>query len=194
MTDEGLIKLQEAADLCAVSSGTLRRWIEEEGMPLHRPREGAAVHWKDLHKCLLRRGLPIPPELEKGPRILLVDDDADLLLVMVDLFEGLWGKARIATARDGQRGLKKLFDLRPDLLVTDIQMPNLSGIELCRWARQNRDLSHTRILAITAYHDPQKNRAALESGVDEYIRKPFAPDELLASAVRLLGPAPSRSC
>lgn len=187
MEKSGLIGLAEAAQLCGIGAQTLRRWIEEDGMPLRRLPKGHGVHWKDLHKCLVRRKLPIPEGLRDGPRLLLVDDDPALLLMLVDSLEGLWEKASIGTARDGRRGLEKLMEQRPDLLVTDIEMPGLSGIELCRWARQDPELIHTKILAITGRHGAEYSRDALDSGADEYITKPFSPDELRQAAVRLLG-------
>jgi CheY-like chemotaxis protein len=183
----GLIGLTEAAKACGVSLHTIHRWVEEDGVPLRRLPHGHGLHWKELHKCLVRRGLPFPEGLATGPRVLLVDDDPDLLLMMVDAMEWMFEKASIGTAQDGQRALEKLLSLRPDLLITDIEMPRLSGLELCRRVRQERELDHTKILAITGHHGPRFSMAALDSGADEYLVKPFAPDELRKAAVRLLG-------
>jgi len=187
MEKSGLIGLSRAAELCGIGASTLRHWIEEDGVPLRRLPPGRAIHWKDLHKCLVRRKLPIPEGLRGGPRLLLVDDDPDLLLTLVDSLDGLWEKASIGTARDGRRGLEKLLERRPDLLVTDLEMPGLSGVELCRCVRSNPEFVHMKILAITGRHGSQYSRTVLDSGADEYLPKPFTPDELRQAAVRLLG-------
>ncbi len=181
------LTFREAADLCAVDARTLRRWAAEDGLSLGRREGRVALHWRDLHKSLQRRKLPVPPGLDSGPKLLLVDDDPDQLLLMVDSLEGVRSRARIATARDAKGAREKLLRLHPDLLVLDLGLPDASGLELCRWARGERDLARLKVLAVTGHHDPARNREALASGADEYLTKPFVPEELAASAERLLG-------
>jgi len=183
----GLVGLAEASKLCGVAVATLRRWIEEDGIPLRRLPRDRALHWRELSGCLRRRDLPIPEGLRSGPLLLLIDDDPDLLLVMVKALEWMCDKASIGTARDGRRGLERLEELHPDLLVTDLELPGLTGLELCRRVRRNPEMAHTKILAITGHHGSRYSRSVLDSGADEYLVKPFAPEELRSAAVRLLG-------
>lgn len=187
MSRAGLIVLKEAEQLCQVSSKTIRRWVEEDGMPLTRLERKTAIHWKELHKCLLRRGLPIPPELESGPRILLVGTESDSLILLIDTLEGLWEKARVATAGTREKGLHKLMELRPQLLIVDLQLPNLAAIELCRWIRQTPELANTKILAVMDREDLQTTRTALETGADEYLTRPLTSEAIGDCATRLLG-------
>ncbi|MDE2313419.1 MAG: response regulator [Elusimicrobia bacterium] len=186
------MSVREAAKLCGVGGRILRSWLREDAAPLHRGPEGDLIHWKDLRKSLQRRGVPVPGAVDSGPRIVVADDNPDQLLVIVEVLEGLWKRARVATAKDGEKALAKIADFRPDLLITDIEMPGLSGIELCRRVLQNREHYGMRILAITGYDREGRNILAFESGVDEYLKKPFSPEDLRQSAVRLLGLFPDR--
>ena len=192
MEKDGLMSVREAAKLCGVSGKILRSWLGEDAAPLHRGPEGDLIHWKDLRKSLRRRGLPVPGAVDSGPRIVVADDNPDQLLVVVEVLEGLWSRARVATARDGEKALAKIADFHPDLLITDIEMPGLSGLELCSRVLQNRELYGMKILAITAYDSAERNQLAFESGVDEYLKKPFSPADLRQSAARLLGLFPDR--
>lgn len=187
MVQSKLIALKEAGGLCGIGPGKLRRWVYEDGVPLHRFPDGPCLLRIDLLKCLMRHGRGIPPSLADSPKVLLVEDDPDMLLVMVEALEGLSGKISVGTAADGRRGLKKFMDFRPDLIVTDIQMPGFSGMELCRWICQNKEIYPVKILAITGQPGEKSRQGALESGADEYLTKPFTPEELRQVVLRLLG-------
>ncbi len=182
--------LKEAASLCATAVATVRRWIEEDRLTLHRRPGATLVHWKDLRKCLARRGLPVPDGLRTGPVILLVEDDPDQLFVLVESLDGLWEKTRVATAKTGLSALSKLEALKPDLLVTDVALPELDGFELCRRARANRDLPRIKIIVLSGLQEVNTGPAALNCGADEFLPKPAGPDEIRAAALRLLGPGP----
>jgi DNA-binding response OmpR family regulator len=123
-----------------------------------------------------------------------VDDEPDLLKLVVWMLKAMLPGASIRTATDGRRAAAKLSEFRPDLLVTDLRLPGMTGNELCRLVRERRELARTRILAMTAYDDPKTSREALESGADVYLAKPFSAEELRRAAARLLGaePAPRR--
>lgn len=187
MAQSTLIALKQASDLCGIRPEKLRRWVCEEGVPLHRFPEGPCILRIDLFKCLIRHGRAIPPSLAGSPKVLLVEDDPDMLLVMVEALEELSGKISVGTAADGRRGLKKFMDFRPDLIVTDIQMPGFSGMELCRWICQNKEIYPVKILAITGQPGDKSRQGALESGADEYLAKPFTPEDLRRVVLRLLG-------
>lgn len=187
MVDFKLIALKEASGLCGISPARLRRWIYEDGVPLHHFPDGFRLRRVDLLKCLIRHGRTIPSSLTPSSKVLLVEDDPDMLLVMVDALECLSGKINIATAADGRKGFKKFMDFRPDLIVTDIQMPGLSGIELCRWICQNKEIFPVKILATTGHSGGRGRESALESGADEYLLKPFSPEQLREAVLRLLG-------
>lgn len=120
-------------------------------------------------------------------KILVVDDDSGLLTLMVDGLRHMGISLSVSTAQDTHHAVQKLLSVLPDLLVTDLQLPDGSGIDLCAFCRANRELTHTKVLAITGHHSAITNWKALDHGADEYLRKPFTPDELRQAVKRLLG-------
>ncbi|HEU5200770.1 MAG TPA: response regulator transcription factor [Ktedonobacterales bacterium] len=110
-------------------------------------------------------------------RILLVDDEPDLLEVASTIFTLHWGQSEILCASDGEEGLKRFFDDEPDLMILDVSMPRLSGLDVLRRVRQ---VSTIPIILLTVKGDELDKVRGLELGADDYITKPFGHLELLA--------------
>ncbi|QED27354.1 response regulator transcription factor [Microvenator marinus] len=109
--------------------------------------------------------------------IMVVDDNADIRNVVVATFENEgWSAVGVS---DGPTALKKLEDLRPDLVVLDILMPGMSGIDVCREIRQR---SSVPIVFLSARDEDVDRIVGLEIGADDYVTKPFNPRELVARA------------
>jgi len=116
------------------------------------------------------------------PTILIVDDDERLLKMLQRTlnYEGL----NVVTATDGRQALALLYQWQPDVVILDWLMPEMSGIQVIRQLRQDRD--QTMILMLTARDAIQNRVEGLESGADDYLVKPFAPAELVARVHALL--------
>ncbi|OGO30781.1 MAG: DNA-binding response regulator [Chloroflexi bacterium RBG_16_56_11] len=114
-------------------------------------------------------------------RILVVDDDPEILSVVRRglAYEGY----TVDTATDGAEALSKSREKEPDLVLLDVMMPGMDGIEVARRLRQGGDVP---ILMLTAKGTVADKVAGLESGADDYLVKPFAFDELLARVKALL--------
>jgi two-component system response regulator CpxR len=107
--------------------------------------------------------------------VLLIDDDIELCALMRDFFTP-HGFA-LETVHDGQRGLARAFDGGFDLIVLDVMLPLLDGFEVLRQIRRR---SAIPIIMLTARTEQADRIAGLESGADDYLPKPFGPEELLA--------------
>jgi len=118
-----------------------------------------------------------------APLVLVVEDNPDMLRFIAST---LSSEYRVEVATDGQRGLERARALAPDLIVTDIMMPQLSGDELVREIRAHDDLASTPIIVLTAKADDELRVRLLGQGAQDYIGKPFAADELLARARNLV--------
>src|SRR5215218_4471541 len=109
-------------------------------------------------------------------RALVVDDEASLsdLLQMALRYEG-W---EVKTAADGQQALKTAREFRPDVIVLDIMMPNVNGLETIRRLRANGD--DMPVLFLTAKDSVDDRIVGLTSGGDDYVTKPFSLEEVVA--------------
>ena len=109
------------------------------------------------------------------PRILVVDDEPQLTRV---LRTGLKSRGfDVRAAADGLAGLEAFNDWHPDLVITDLAMPNVDGLELCR---RLRAISQVPIIVLSAKGEEKTKVEALDLGADDFVTKPFGIDELLA--------------
>src|SRR5689334_14117144 len=107
--------------------------------------------------------------------VLLIDDDARLSSMLTEYFAQ--HDVQVAHARDGRAGLSKLEQGGFDLVLLDLTMPGLDGLEVCRRIRKK---SRIPIVMLTARGDETDRVVGLELGADDYVPKPFGPRELLA--------------
>lgn len=113
-------------------------------------------------------------ELERA-KILVVDDELQIARVLKTTLSAR-GYA-IRTAIDGDDALLVMKSWSPDLLITDLRMPNVDGVELCRQVRMN---SAIPIIVLSVRNEERNKVEALDAGADDYVTKPFSRDELLA--------------
>ena len=121
---------------------------------------------------------------KRGKRILLVDDDADIIESLRLALEA--SGYEILVARDGNQGLALVEREDPDLVILDMMMPKRSGFLVLERLKRRRD-GQQRIIMITANEGSRHKAYAEMLGVDDYLRKPFPMDRLIASVDRLLG-------
>ena len=107
---------------------------------------------------------------QSKPCILVADDNIEFREYLADKLNGIWN---VVTAADGCSALKILKDQNIDLLVSDISMPYLSGLELCRSIRKDIELSHIPIIIVSARVSVESKIQAMEAGADLYVEKPF---------------------
>jgi two-component system KDP operon response regulator KdpE len=113
--------------------------------------------------------------VNQQPRILIVDDEPQLARVLRTGLKTHGYDVRVAA--DGVSALETFGDWHPDLVVTDLAMPNMGGLELCR---RLRELSQLPIIVLSVRGEEKTKVEALDAGADDYVTKPFGMDELLA--------------
>ncbi|HXF94864.1 MAG TPA: response regulator transcription factor [Gemmatimonadales bacterium] len=124
-------------------------------------------------------------------RVLVVDDEPDITgLVAYHLAKAGY---RVTTARDGSEALRAARDERPDLIVLDLMLPGMSGYEVLAELRRRPDTSAVGVILLTARKEAPDRIKGLELGADDYVAKPFSPQELVlrigAVLRRLAAPA-----
>ena len=123
------------------------------------------------------------PALREGTRIVLADDNAD----MRGYIRRLLGRScDVQTAADGQEALEAIRTKRPDLILTDVMMPNLDGFGLLRAIRSDAELREIPVIMLSARAGEESRVEGLEAGADDYLVKPFSARELVARVSSLL--------
>jgi signal transduction histidine kinase len=117
------------------------------------------------------------------PLVLVVEDNLEMNRLVTEI---LVSEYRVASAFDGRDGLAQARALRPDLIVSDVMMPGLSGEELARQVRATPDLDDVPIVMLTAKADDALRVRVLRAGVQDYVMKPFSADELKARVGNLV--------
>jgi two-component system, OmpR family, KDP operon response regulator KdpE len=112
--------------------------------------------------------------MEKA-RVLVVDDEPQITRVLRTVLSSQGYQVR--TAAEGQAALASFADFRPELVITDLYMPHMDGVELCR---RIRAVSAVPIIVLSVKGEERTKVEALDSGADDYVTKPFGIDELLA--------------
>lgn len=106
----------------------------------------------------------------KTHTVLLVEDNDELLQVLKELFEPFY---KIICAHDGKEGLSQIYENSPDLVISDVMMPEMTGTEMCLQIKNNIDLCHIPVILLTALNSTEQNIEGLSRGADDYITKPF---------------------
>lgn len=113
------------------------------------------------------------------PNIVVADDNAD----MRELLKFILGREfEVHVAQNGREALRQVERVSPDLVVTDIMMPEMTGIELCRTLKTNPSTASTPVMLVSSKAESEMKVKGLELGADDYVTKPFHPRELLARA------------
>jgi len=117
-------------------------------------------------------------------RVLVVEDDSDIAELVVRYLD----KAGFTTARlsSGRDALDAVRAKAPDLIVLDVMLPHMDGLEVCRLLRANARTSAIPIIMLTARAEESERIVGLEIGADDYLAKPFSPNELVARVRALL--------
>ena len=125
----------------------------------------------------------VPEQDEDAPTVLIVDDNADIRTYLRSILQGQY---RLLEAEDGKRGLELAREQVPDLIVSDVMMPVMNGLEFCQQVKKDVISSHIPVILLTARALEKHQIEGYESGADAYITKPFSPELLLARIDNLL--------
>lgn len=115
--------------------------------------------------------------------VLIIDDNAEIRSYLIKLFSESY---IVYNAENGEEGLKLTKKHMPDLVISDITMEQMDGLELCRKIKQSDSLSHIPVILLTASKNPETHLQGITDGADDYITKPFDDDILLARVESLL--------
>ena len=147
----------------------------------------------DEHQMDLTKGTQINEEAnpsmneifspEDKPLLLLVEDNNDLRAYIAEIMSHDF---KIIEAENGKQAIEKAIETTPDMVITDVMMPEMDGIEFCRLIKTNEKTSHVPVIMLTARAEQSDKFEGLETGADDYILKPFDARELKVRAANLV--------
>lgn len=122
-------------------------------------------------------------EKEKTFTILIIEDNFELR----DYLKNLLGQQyRVVTCSNGKQGLETAFTILPDMVITDVMMPQMDGFEVCKELKNNVQSNHIPVVLLTALNEPEKQIDGFKTGADAYISKPFDENVLLAQIENII--------
>jgi excisionase family DNA binding protein len=174
----------EVSHLLHVNPRSVINWIEQSLLPSYRTPGGhRRIRRDDLLAFLRKHQIPTPESLVEGKfSVLIVDDEQEIVDIM-KVFLQRQGGYQIATASDGITALIEVGRAKPDLMILDIMIPGVDGIEVCR--RIKADSNNRTVIIAVSGNSEHENRI-LESGADAFMSKPIDLEKLHTEAKRLL--------
>src|SRR3970040_857302 len=170
----------EAAKICKVSQQTIIRCFDSGQLkgfrvPGSRFRR---IPRDQLYSFMRDNGIPTDA-LDSGKRkILVVDDDEDLVELIVDQLERD-GRFEVRSVNNGFGAGMLIKEFRPDLVVLDVMLPDINGIEVCRLVRSEKTMDDVRIICISGMVEPDRIQQLKDAGANEFLKKPFDVEALV---------------
>ena len=183
----------EVAHYCRVSVVHVNRWIKDGKLKSYRyPGGRNKISKKDFREFLENNGIPVIEEFFSSGRelkVLIGEDDPDFARAVRMMLLDSYPDARVEIAGDGYEVLLRMGEFKPELLVLDLKMPRIDGLEVCERLKQRSNSSSCKILAVTGHTQAFSRKKVLASGADEYLVKPFDSNEFLGKVELLTGAA-----
>ncbi|MCC6579684.1 MAG: response regulator [Phycisphaeraceae bacterium] len=177
----------EAAEICKISQQTIIRCFDSGRLrgfrvPGSRFRR---IPRDELIRFMKSNSIPTE-NLEGGKkRVLVVDDDEQIVELFVDVLNET-GRYEVRTAGTGYDAGVLTEQFKPDLMILDYMLPDVNGNVVCRTVRQNPSLCNMKIIIVSGVVDPNEVNQLLAAGADEFIKKPFNIDQLMARVGAML--------
>jgi excisionase family DNA binding protein len=182
----------EAAKICKVSQQTIIRCFDSGQLkgfrvPGSRFRR---IPRDQLYAFMRDNGIPTDA-LDSGKRkLLIVDDDEDLVDLLVDHFERD-GRFDLRSVNNGFGAGMLIKEFGPDLVILDVMLPDINGMEVCQLVRGDKTMDDVRIICISGMVEPERIQQLRDAGANEFMKKPFDVDALSTRVCQLLEMEPA---
>ena len=190
MGDEKPLTTGDVARYCHVTHVGVLKWIKSGKLNAYSTPGG---HYRILRNEFLnflkRYNMPIEESFFSRHRkkILVVDDEPAIVEVIIRSLERDNPHYVFASASDGYEAGLRVAAFRPDLIILDIMMPKLNGVEVCRQIKSNPETQHIKILGITGFSENGNTDTMLACGADHCLAKPLQIENLITEVRRLVG-------
>ncbi|TWT48264.1 response regulator [Botrimarina hoheduenensis] len=184
----------EAAKICKVSQQTIIRCFDSGQLKGFRVpgSKFRRIPREQLYAFMRDNGIPTDA-LDSGRRkLLIVDDDQDLVDLLVDHFERD-GRFDLRSVNNGFGAGMLIKEFRPDLVVLDIMLPDINGMEVCQLVRSDSTMDSVKIICISGMVEEDRIQQLRDAGADDFLKKPFDVDRLTQRVCQLLDVEPVAS-
>jgi len=175
----------QAARHCQVSIPALKGWIRSGRLTAFKTPGGhSRIELGEFQRFLLKHGMPTYPVASPTSRILIVDDEPLIVDLFVELLTRDPRGFTLETATNGYDALIKVGSFKPSVLILDVVMPELDGVEVCRRLKEDPETRRIKILGVTGYPDSVPDLIA--AGADACLTKPLNLRKMEPELERLL--------
>lgn len=190
-SSKGPLKVGEAARHCRVSRFTVLKWVRDGKLrAFTTPGGHHRIEREDLVRFLKDYGFPVPTSLTeiRPPLVLIVDDEIGVTEFLGRALESdPDANYEILSTQSGYEACILVGERNPDLVVLDIKMPGIDGVEVCRRIRANPASRLTQVIAVTGYASEENVKAIMEAGAKTCLPKPLDVSRFLKTVHRVLG-------
>ena len=187
---EPFLTTGDVARYCHTNVTQVKRWIQKGDLEaLQTPGGHYRITKEKFRLFLEKNNIPVIEEFfkETKKKILIADDDAVLVDAFKNALEENIEDIEIETAFDGYETLIKTGNFMPDILILDIKMPKIDGLEVCQRLRKDKNIiADIKILAITGHSEAYDRETVLSAGADEYLLKPIDKKKLIEHVEKLI--------
>ena len=168
----------EVAGLLLVSPITIRQWAQK-GMLQAQTTAGGHRRFarSEVERFARDKGIELP---NQGRRVLVVDDDRQLNNYLVALLQTSVDDVSVFSAFDGFEAGRMVQEHKPEIVLLDIMMPGMDGVDVCRSIKADADSRHALVVAMTGHHTTELEHRVLDAGATVLLQKPFSREELLS--------------
>src|SRR5437867_917715 len=147
----------EIGEICEVNPTTVQNWVREKKLKAYlTPGGHRRVRREDLVSFMRAFGMPLPTDLmDDRVSIVIVDDDANIRKLLTSIIKRRDDSIDVWTAENGVEALLLIGECKPDLVILDVLLPGMDGVEVCKQLKANAATSKVRIVAITGIHDDE---------------------------------------
>lgn len=169
---------QEVAELLKVSPVTVRQWAQKGGLKAFTTPGGhRRFHKNDVLSFAANRG--VRASSNKGRKLLIVDDDVLLAGFLHEVFKNTEEAYDVKVVHDGFTAGTFIQSFLPDVILLDIMMPGVNGIQVCHFLKQNASTAHIRVVAMTGYPTQELMNEILDAGADMCLQKPLKVNDVI---------------
>ena len=171
--NQHIFSIPQAAKLCALSRGTLWKYAKSGELKTSLTPGGQyRILKKDLESFMRAKGMyPLANYQPAGKKILIVDDDPQIQRLLTTMLSAQ--KYETTVASSGFEAGALVIKLKPDLVILDLFMPGMDGFEVCQQLKEDPEISHVKILAVTGFDTPENRDRIIAAGADGYLAKPL---------------------